>query len=287
MAHAYDWVMQRSERLGLSIWRAELLSNAQGRVLEIGAGTGVNLHHYPPQTDLILSEPDRFMRGKLQRRLQQTHAASPQLVNWPATNLALPDNSLDTIVSTLVLCSVNDQPQSLAELYRVLRPGGVLLFLEHVIAQKPETIRWQRRVEPLWSYCCGNCRLTRDTGRAIKVAGFLLESCTDQALPGAPAIVRRTIRGLARKPDLASSHRTASRNQEFSFADYPRCPVCGSDKIGKFVYGKPALTRHILLGLETGQIISAGCILQRGAPQWHCHDCRSDFGRLPSNGATA
>jgi SAM-dependent methyltransferase len=215
MAHAYDWAMQRSERLCLSAWRVELLGNAQGQVLEIGAGTGSNLQHYPPQTDLILSEPDRHMRGKLQRRLQRTNAGRTQLVDWGAAAIDLPDNSLDTIVSTLVLCSVNDQQQSLAELYRVLRPGGALLFLEHVIAHNPNTIRWQQRIEPLWSYCCGNCRLTRDTGRAIKTAGFLLESCTDAALPGAPAIVRRTIRGLARKPDFATSNSTASRNLDF------------------------------------------------------------------------
>ena len=208
MAHAYDWAMQRSERLCLSDWRAELLSHAQGRILEIGAGTGINLQHYPPDSDLILSEPDRHMRGKLRRRLQQTDADRPQLVNWGAAKLGLPDNSIDSIVSTLVLCSVDNQQQSLAELYRVLRPGGALLFLEHVIAENPGTIRWQQRIEPLWSCCCGNCRLTRDTGRTIKAAGFLLESCFDETLPGAPAIVRRTIRGLARKPDPASSDRS-------------------------------------------------------------------------------
>ncbi|HEY5674798.1 MAG TPA: class I SAM-dependent methyltransferase [Malonomonas sp.] len=286
MAHAYDWAMQRSERLCLSSWRAELLSNAQGRVLEIGAGTGINLQHYPPQTELILSEPDRHMRGKLQRRLQKNNQDQRQLVNWSADAIDRPDDSVDSIVSTLVLCSVSDLQQSLAELYRVLRPGGALLFLEHVIALNPATIRWQQRIEPLWSCCCGNCRLTRDTGQAIKTAGFLLESCTDEALPKAPAIVRRTIRGLARKPDLASSNSTASRNQEFDFAAYPACPFCSGSRVGKIVYGKPALTRHILQGLETGQIISGGCTLQHDAPQWHCHQCRKDFGQRPTNGAT-
>ena len=282
MAHAYDWAMQRSERLCLSAWRAELLACAQGRVLEIGAGTGINLQHYPPDTKLILSEPDRHMRSKLRRRLQRNDRDEPQLVDWHAAAVDLPDNSLDTVVSTLVLCSVADLQRSLAELYRVLRPGGALLFLEHVVAHKPSTIRWQQRVEPIWSCCCGNCSLTRDTGRAIKVAGFLLESCIDQGLAGAPAIVRRTIRGVARKPGLDSSSSTDRRNQDFDPAGYPTCPFCNSDNIGKFVYGKPALTRQILVGFESGQIISGGCMLSENAPEWHCHQCKKDFGQMPT-----
>lgn len=200
MARSYDWAMQRSEKLCLSAWRSELLTKAQGRVLEIGAGTGINLQHYPPQSELILSEPDRQMRRKLQQRLAQSSFKRTRLTDWSATAIDLPDNSLDCIVSTLVLCSVDDLQKSLAELYRLLRPGGVLLFLEHVVALKPSTIRWQQRFEPIWSCCGGNCHLTRDTGQTITAAGFRLDSCKEDNLIGAPPIVRRTIRGCARKP---------------------------------------------------------------------------------------
>jgi ubiquinone/menaquinone biosynthesis C-methylase UbiE len=215
MAQTYDRVMQHSERLCLSDWRAELLAAAQGQVLEIGAGTGLNLQHYPPHIELILSEPDRQMRGKLLKRLQQNDRKKPPLVDWDAAAIDLPDNSLDCIVSTLVLCSVTDLQRTLAELYRLLRPGGTLLFLEHVVAHKSSTLRWQRRIEPFWICCCGNCHLTRDTGRAIKTAGFLLESCKDEVLLGVPAIVRRTLRGAARKPEADVDHSTANRNQNF------------------------------------------------------------------------
>ncbi len=280
MAQTYDWVMQRSEKLCLHDWRAELMAAAQGQVLEIGAGTGINLQHYPPDTKLILSEPDQQMRAKLLNRLRQHNRGKPQLTDWNAAAIDLPDNSLDTIVSTLVLCSVTDLQQTLTELYRLLRPGGTLLFLEHVVALKPSTRRWQRRIEPFWSCCCGNCHLTRDTGRAIKAAGFLLQSCKDEVLLGAPAIVHRTIRGAARKPDPGATSITASRNQDFDPAGYPHCPFCDSDKVGKIVYGKPALTRQILHGLDSGQIIAGGCLLQRDAPEWHCRQCKKDFGRI-------
>ena len=200
LAHAYDWAMRRSERLCLRAWRAELLANARGQVLEIGAGTGSNLQHYPAQLELILSEPDRHMRGKLQQRLTQTGSNQPQLTDWDAAAVELPDNSIDTIVSTLVLCSVKDLPDSLAELYRLLRPGGTLLFLEHVVSPQASTRRWQQRIEPFWSYCCGNCHLTRDTGSAIEAAGLQITSMTEAELVSAPAFVRRTIRGMAIKP---------------------------------------------------------------------------------------
>ncbi len=202
MARFYDASMRKTEQLCLSDWRAELLAQARGEVLEVGGGTGINLPYYPANLNrVILSEPDRHMRQQLAAKLPQAAGRSFQLTEWSAEAIPLPDASLDTIVCTLVLCSVPEQARSLAELYRVLRPGGQLLYLEHVIAEDPALQRWQRLVTPIWKSCCGNCHLTRDTGRALEEAGFRHERQTEAQMLGAPAIARRTIRGCARKPN--------------------------------------------------------------------------------------
>ncbi len=200
MARLYDRVMQRSEALCLGDWRRQLLQQATGQTLEIGAGTGVNLPYYPQDIALILSEPDRQMRKELEKKLANSSPTDLRLTDWNATAAQLPDASLDTLVSTLVYCSVDDLQLALKEAYRLLRPGGRLLFIEHVIADQPSTIRWQRRLEPLWRSCCGNCHLTRNPTAAMQQTGFLLEDCQEDALLGAPAVARRTLRGCARKP---------------------------------------------------------------------------------------
>ncbi len=200
MARFYDASMQRSEQLCLGAWRAELLAHASGEVLEIGCGTGINLPRYPENLKrLILSEPDRFMRQQLQQKLPAETGWPLEVSAWSAERIALPDQSLDTIVCTLVLCSVADLKGTLAELIRLLRPGGQLLFLEHVLADNPGTLRWQRFFEPLWKCCGGNCHLTRDTARAISASGLSIIHNQEADILGAPPIVRRTIRGRAVK----------------------------------------------------------------------------------------
>ena len=200
MARLYDRVMQPSEELCLGLWRRQLLQQASGRTLEIGTGTGVNLPYYPLDVELTLSEPDRQMRKELEKKLNNFGRKDIRLTDWSATNAPLPDAAFDTIVATLVYCSVDNLNQALQESYRLLRPGGRLLFIEHVVANRPNIIRWQQRLEPLWRCCSGNCHLTRDTAVAIQKAGFLLEDCQDEEMLGAPAVARRTIRGCAYKP---------------------------------------------------------------------------------------
>jgi len=200
MAAGYDLIMNGTERRCLSAWRRELMMTAHGELLEIGAGTGINLAYYPTGTTrLTLSEPDPYMRRKLRKKID-LHPGSARIASWCAESIDLPDSSCDTIVSTLVLCSVACLDSSLREVYRLLKPGGRLLFIEHVLSDNPRTQRLQFRLEPAWSLCAGDCHLTRDTGRAIIAAGLMIDQLTETAMTGTPAFVSRTIRGIARKP---------------------------------------------------------------------------------------
>lgn len=200
IAKTYDFAMKGTEKRCLTAWRKEILARAEGDLLEIGAGTGINLQYYPEHTRrIILSEPDSQMRKQLLRKTQSS-SRKVEINDWWAELIDLPDNSLDTIVSTLVLCSVRCQNTSLKEIYRVLRPKGSLLFMEHIVSDHLPTRNWQQRIEPFWSFCAGDCRLTRDTATTMKRIGFTLEKITEAPMLGAPAFVKRTIRGIAKKP---------------------------------------------------------------------------------------
>ena len=167
----------------------------------IGAGTGVNLVYYPDTfTRLVLSEPDKHMRAQLNRKL----AAMPinhDVVDASAESLPFPDQSFDAVVITLVLCSVQCPERSLSELYRVLKPGGKLAIIEHVGAPDPSNIlKWQKRIEPFWKRCAGNCHLTRDTLTTLQACGFNCDNVQHDAMRGAVAFVAPVIRGIAEKP---------------------------------------------------------------------------------------
>jgi len=201
IAKIYDRAMRSTEKKCLKQWRGELLKNAMGNVLEIGAGTGINLHHYPNTINrLVLSEPDKQMRLKLKKRLAQQNIDNITIIPSSVDEIAAPDASFDVIVSTLVLCSVSEQKTALNKIYRLLRPGGKLIFIEHVVSDHPPTRKLQHRIEPIWSLCAGNCKLTHDTASAIEAAGLKIDQLTDASMVGAPAFVSRTIRGIAIKP---------------------------------------------------------------------------------------
>ncbi|MCL4446522.1 MAG: methyltransferase domain-containing protein [Actinobacteria bacterium] len=197
-AYGYDWGMRRVEDAGLYRWRADLVGRVSGDVLEIGAGTGRNVALYPSQLSrLVLTEPDANMRAHLIRKL--TDRRDVELETFAAEKLCFDDGSFDWVVSTLVLCSVADLKQSLAEVHRVLRPGGRLAFIEHVAAsERPDLLGWQRRIEPLWRRVAGNCHLTRATEDAIAQSGFELVEITRESMRKVPGIVRPTVRGVAR-----------------------------------------------------------------------------------------
>src|SRR5215207_4361155 len=174
LAALYDPLFVFMERGWMGERRARLLKGARGAVLEIGGGTGANLPHYRDVDRVTVAEPDPFMRKRLVLKLE---AARVPVEVSAAGAEALPfhDGSFDTVVSTLVLCTVPDQESALQEIIRVLRPGGRLLFIEHVRAAG-STARWQDRLDPLWGRLLGGCHPNRDTVLAIEEAGFEIET---------------------------------------------------------------------------------------------------------------
>lgn len=195
-AALYDAVLGLAERRALAAWRRELLAGASGDVLEIGAGTGANAALYGPQVErLLLLEPDPAMQTRLVRRAP----AGAHLLSASARRLPLRSASVDTVVSTLVLCSVGPLERPLAELRRVLRPSGRLLLLEHVAAPPGTRLRTvQAALTPLWARAAGGCSLERDTRAALTAAGFDTSALRDDVLPVPLPVVRPFLRGVAR-----------------------------------------------------------------------------------------
>lgn len=154
--------------------RGPLLARAYGEVLEIGAGDGANLPLYPREVSfLTLLDPNPFLLRHVPVLARQLGIGHYRTLRGVAEALDFPDNHFDTVVSTHVLCSVSDQAQALAEVKRVLRPGGLFLFLEHVAHRRPSAaFRVQQLINPFWKAVGDGCHLTRDTGAAIQEAGF-------------------------------------------------------------------------------------------------------------------
>lgn len=202
-AAMYDRQMRRSERAGLTGMRAALVAQAAGTVLEIGAGTGANISHYRPEvSSLTITEPDVFMFKRLEQRAEASSSAI--VLRAPAEDLPFDDGTFDTVVSTLVLCGVDDQPRAVREISRVLRPGGRFLFLEHVRASDPVAARKQDRINWLnRAMVCCDCN--RPTLETIEDSGFLVTSLEHAELPKAPTFVRPVILGSATSPSEAAS----------------------------------------------------------------------------------
>jgi ubiquinone/menaquinone biosynthesis C-methylase UbiE len=198
MAAVYDRFTKASEEACLQRWRTELLRDLSGEVLEVGAGTGSTLSLYPKTvTRLVMCEPDPHMRAKLTAKPKP---AAVQVSEASLDGLPFDNRSFDAVVCSLVLCSVRDQKAALAEIARVLKPGGKLVFLEHVAADgKPARLKWQSRIEPVWKHLMGNCHLTRRTEAAIAAAGFEFERIQRESIRKALPIVRPSIRGIARR----------------------------------------------------------------------------------------
>jgi SAM-dependent methyltransferase len=190
-AVAYDPFLARAERAGLATARRDLLADVRGRVLEIGAGTGLNVEHYPAGSDVLYTEPDPHMARRLRARGVEVVAAG-------AEALPFPDATFDTVVSTLVLCTVPDVPAALREIKRVLMPAGRLLFLEHVRAAPGTKLeRWQDRLHGPWHALACGCNCNRDLLRELSAASFSVVGATREEWRFMPPIVRPVLRGSA------------------------------------------------------------------------------------------
>jgi ubiquinone/menaquinone biosynthesis C-methylase UbiE len=196
-ALTHDAQMARVERFGMSDLRERLLAQASGRVLEIGARTGTSLVHYGVAVDaLTVVEPDPTMLRRLERRA----GAQPSkitVLRAPAEDLPFEDGTFDVAVSTLVLCGVSDQPRALRELHRVLRPGGELLFIEHVRSGEQGLARLQDRVNGMTRLLVG-CECNRPTLETIQAAGFDVVRVEHALAAKVPPFVRPLVSGSAR-----------------------------------------------------------------------------------------
>jgi ubiquinone/menaquinone biosynthesis C-methylase UbiE len=201
-AAVYDRALAGIERAGLADLRAELLSEARGRTLEIGAGTGHNLPHYPESvTELVLTEPDPHMAKRLRAHIEEQPPRAPaEVIEASAEDLPFDDDGFETVVATLVFCTVEDPARALAEVRRVLQPGGALLFLEHVRSQRAGLGRWQDRIERPWGWVAGGCHPNRATDEALAAAGFWIERLDRGAIKGGLPPMRPRIVGVARRP---------------------------------------------------------------------------------------
>jgi ubiquinone/menaquinone biosynthesis C-methylase UbiE len=198
-AAVYDRGLEATEEAGLRDTRQRLLAGATGRTIDLGAGTGANLGLFSAAvTELVLAEPDPHMLAKLRAKLGES-GSKATAIEAPAEELPFEDSSFDTAVFTLVLCTVPDPAAALAEAARVLRPGGRLLFVEHVRAEDPGLARWQDRLEKPWRFLADGCHCNRDTVAAVEASPLRLEQLERDRLPKAFPIVRPLVKGAARR----------------------------------------------------------------------------------------
>jgi SAM-dependent methyltransferase len=199
-ARGYAWLAKKEDAAGNYENRQELLAGLHGRVVEVGPGIGSNFPHYPSGvTEVVAVEPEPYLRARSEEAAAQA-SVTVKVVEGVADLLPLEDGSVDAAVASLVLCSVPDQAVALAELHRVIRPGGELRFYEHVISNRASRRRLQRFMDAtFWPHMAGGCHVTRNTRSEIERAGFIVQRSRRFPFPpgafGLPHIL-----GSARRP---------------------------------------------------------------------------------------
>jgi SAM-dependent methyltransferase len=205
VALLYEPSLWVGERAGMRALRKELLSQARGRTLEIGSGTGLNLPHYPDDIDeLVLLEPDAAMRSRLGRTMWRGNRRG-RVVDAPAEHLPFADGSVNTVISTLVLCTVDAPDLALREIARVLHPDGQLLVIEHTRSESPTLARWQDRLVRPWCRFARGCRCNRAIAELMVTCGFEFDDIRQASWRAMPPIVRPLIVGRARKAGTIAS----------------------------------------------------------------------------------
>lgn len=201
-ARVFERVAAKEQERGQAEHRQELLAGLRGRVIEVGAGHGLNFPHYPETvSEVVAVEPEDYLRQKAIEAAAQAPVLI-SVVDGLADALPAEDGSFDAGVASLVLCSVADQSAALGELSRVIRPGGELRFYEHVVSDKPRFAQFQRAVTPVWQHFAGGCHANRDTKTSIEDAGFVIER--SRCFPFRPSLLvlpaTPHVLGVARRP---------------------------------------------------------------------------------------
>lgn len=206
--HVFPLILKVADRAVIQE-RQTLLQQAKGRVLEVGIGSGLSAPFYPDEVAQVIGiEPNEALLEDCEinvTKAQQSHQTLPafKLETGDAQCLKFEDNSFDTVVAFLVFCTIPDPDKAAKEIYRVLKPGGQLLFFEHVEADKPALARWQKRLNPLWSKMACGCQLDRHTSKVFESAGFVFDDFKKYKLPHAPSIISTVIEGRGVKPILS------------------------------------------------------------------------------------
>lgn len=176
--------------------RAEIVPAARGRVLEIGIGSGLNLPYYRGVESVVGIDPSPRLLARAKKAATDT-GVDVELVEGSAEDLPMPEESFDTVLTTCTLCTIPNAAKALAEMRRVLRPGGRLLFLEHGLSPDPRVRAWQDRLNPLWRRLAGGCNLNRPIDRLIAGAGFHIDALTNEYAKG-PRPMTYLYRGAAK-----------------------------------------------------------------------------------------
>jgi ubiquinone/menaquinone biosynthesis C-methylase UbiE len=198
--HVFPWVLEAvmSQRAFRRL-RREALSPAGGRILEIGFGTGINLGYYPEGTQRVVGVDSNPGVAGIAHRRAAEHGIEIEHHQLSAEQLPFDAASFDTVVSTFTLCSIPDVQKALAEVRRVLRPGGEFVFLEHGLSPEPAVVRWQRRLNPVWKLVGDGCHLDRDATEEVRRSGFAIARVRNFYLPKSPRFAGYMYLGAAKR----------------------------------------------------------------------------------------